>query len=441
MAASPAQSFARWCQLSPEPRTLNPPDQWHVFISYRSVDRPWAMNLFDVLTQHGYTAYIDQCALTPGSNLRTRLQEALGKSQSGVLIWSDATRDSEWVTKEWNTLDDLASTKPGFNFVPVVLDKSELPLFVRQRVYLDFSSYPDGPNGSDLMRLLHGIAGKPLSREAVDFALKVDDAARQAAEDVGAAIFNKDPDQLQELFKAGGLAWQISSALACKAAEGLIKLKRNDEAIAMLQEIENQFPRAIRPLQLHALALARRGQGDDLRQAQRILGRLYQDGQRDPETLGIYARTWMDRYNKSKDPADLQQSRDMYAEAFRRAPDDYYTGINAAAKSVLLGTPEDVDRGGELAEQVQKIVGTEPVQGDYWKTATVGEVFLLKKDYANAARLYKAAVAMARAEKGSHESTWKQACLEMKQLSPSADERAMVRSAFSDLPDCEQMLA
>jgi tetratricopeptide (TPR) repeat protein len=438
--ASTSQALSDWFRLAPSPRPLQGADQWHVFLSYRSVDRAWTMNLYDVLTQHGYKTYIDQCALPPGSELTARLQEALQTSQSGVLIWSRATSDSAWVTKEYSTLDRMATMKAGFYFVPVRLDNSELPPFVANRVYLDFSSYPDGPNGSDLMRLLHGIAGQPLSREAADFALHLDQDAKQAVDDVNAAIFNRDPDALLDLFKTGGLPWQTSSALACKVAEGLIKLKRNDDAITMLAQVEQQFPRAIRPQQLHALALARRGAGDDIKQAQRTLGRLYQDGQRDPETLGIYARTWMDRYSKSKDPSDLQQSRDLYAEAFQRAPDDYYTGINAAAKSVLLGTPDDIALGAKLADQVQKIVGTDAVQGDYWKTATVGEVFLLMKNYSDAARLYKAAVSMARAEIGSHESTWKQTCLEMKQLNPTAEERALVRAAFSHLPDCDQLI-
>jgi len=437
MAASTAQSLDNWFKLAPPPRPLKGDQQWNVFLSYRSVDRAWTLNLYDVLTRHGHKVFIDQTALVAGSQLMTRLQDALQNSQSGVLIWSTATSDSKWVANEYQVLNQMAMDDPNFFFVPVRLDSAKLPPMVATRVFLDFSSYPDGPNGGDLLRLLHGIVGQSLSREAADFALKLDEAARQAADDVNAAIFNRDPDQLIELFGASGLAWQTSAALACKAAEGLIRLKRNDDAIKMLEAIESQFPRAIRPKQLHALALARRGAGDDLRNAQRMLGALYQDGQRDPETLGIYGRTWMDRYNKSKDPSDLQQSRDLYAEAFQRAPDDYYTGINAAAKSVLLGTPDDIALGAKLADQVQAIVGTDPVSGDYWKTATIAEVSLLKKDYANAARLYKAAVAMARAETGSHESSWKQACLEMKQLQPTADERAMVRAAFSHLPDCE----
>lgn len=187
---------------------------------------------------------------------------------------------------------------------------------------------------------------------------------------------------------------------------------------------------------MHALALARRAGDGDLRQAQRLLGRLYQSGERDPETLGIYGRTWMDRYAKSGERSDLEQSRDYYVEAFDRAADDYYTGINAASKSVLIGTAEDLIKAADYAQRVQAVVGTEPKAVDYWMTATVGEVFLLMKNYRDAARLYHAAVGMARSETASHNSTWTQACRLMAKLQPSDDERALIRSAFAHLPDC-----
>src|SRR5262249_47933084 len=116
--------------------------------------------------------------------------------------------------------------------------------------------------------------------------------------------------------------------------------RRDEDAIAVLEGLEKEFQKAVRPRQLHALALARRGQSGDLANAQEILGVLYAAGERDPETLGIYGRTWMDRYQQSGNVSDLKQSRDLYAQAFAAAPDDYYTGINAAAKSVMLGTDE-----------------------------------------------------------------------------------------------------
>ena len=141
----------------------------------------------------------------------------------------------------------------------------------------------------------------------------------------------------------------------------------------------------------------------------------------------------MDRYAASRDPGDLRQSRDYYAEAFERAPDDYYTGTNAAAKSVFLG---DLAKATEYASEVEKVVGSEARAGDYWWSATVGELFLIRKQFADAARIYAAAKAMAPRETASHESTWKQACRLMAHLSPSDEERAMVRAVFPDLPDC-----
>ena len=428
-----------WLKHAPKPRPLRPGENWNVFLSYRSVNRAWVLNLYDILCQQGCSVFIDQCALKAGDPLIRRLQDALSTSQSGVLVWSRATEDSEWVAREYETLERLATEKKDFIFVPVALDGSKLPAFAGSRIYLDFSSYPDGPNGGELLRLLYALAGRPLSPEAADFALEQDEAAQIAAVKIGAALRNGRPERIMELASAGGLPWDTSPGLACKAAEALTRLNRNADAITILDRARQRFPRAVRPKQLYALALARRAGANDLDNAQQILGELYESGERDPETLGIYGRTWMDRYALSHDFGDLRQSRDLYAEAFERAPDDYYTGINAAAKSVFLGSAESIARAGEYAARVQEIVGDGPRAGDYWWTATVAEVFLMRKQYADAGRLYEAAVRMAPKEIASHETTWRQACRLMQKLNPTAGERRAVRDSFAHLPDCDQL--
>ncbi len=430
------RSLDLWVKLAPTPRALSAGERWNVFLSYRSVNRIWVLNLYDVLQEQGFRVFLDQVVLSGGDELVRTLEDGLARSQAGVLVWSADAAESDWVRKEYHTLEREATERATFHFVPILLDRAKLPAFAANRVFLDFSSYPDGPNGGELLRLLYSISGLALSPEAARFAAEQDEIAQQQSLAIGAAIRNKDADLIAELFDRGGAAWETSSALGCKAAEGLIKLGHNDRGIEMLTKLEQQFPRAIRPRQLRALALARRGHQGDVRDAQRILGALYEAGERDPETLGIYGRTWMDRFTQSDDRSDLEESRRLYAEAFERAKDDYYTGINAASKSVLLGTPDDLALGDHYARQVQAIVGGEPTPGDYWKTATVGEVYLLMKRYADAARLYKAAVAMARAETSSHQSTWTQACRLMQHLRPSREERARIRAAFAHLPDC-----
>lgn len=420
-------------QFAPKPRALQANEQWNVFLSYRSINRPWVLCLYDILNELGYKTFLDQYVLKPGDVLVTKLEDALQTSQAGVLIWSNAAKDSEWVKKEYVTFETIATNNKLFQFVPVKIETAPLPLFALNRIFIDFSAYPDGPNGGDLLRLLHAIAGIPLSGECVHFANDLDEQTEAAAAQVNAAIRNNRPQRLVQLVKEGGLPWKTTAALGCKTAEGLIKLKCYNEAVDVLEQLEKTFKKALRPKQLKALALARRGKDEDLEKAQDILGELYERNHLDPETMGIYARTWMDRYAKSGDINDLIQSRDLYAEAFEKAPDDYYTGINAASKSVLIGTDEDLKKAADYAARVEKITGTQEVPGDYWKTATIGEIFLIQKKYSEAGDMYENAVAMARSEKGSHESTYKQAIRLIEKLKPNEAEQAAILKAFEHL--------
>jgi hypothetical protein len=295
-----------WLQFAPEPRPLSGEQKWNVFLSYRSVNRAWVLNLYDVLTELGHKVFLDQYVLKAGDKLIQNLQDALDSSQAGILIWSSTTKDSVWVNDEFETLQQRANDDPNFIFVPIKIDSSKLPAFAANRIYIDFTSYPDGPNGGDLLRLLHALADKPLSDEAVHFANDQDEAAAVAIARINTAIRNSQPGKLKTLFSEGGLIWKTSAALGCKAAEGLTRLGYVDEAIEVLDQVEKQFSKAIRPKQLKGLALARRGKDQDLERAQDILGTLLEQNNLDSETSGIYARTWMDRYNKSGKISDLR---------------------------------------------------------------------------------------------------------------------------------------
>src|SRR5271154_5351929 len=154
-----------WLNFAPKPRALTDGDKWNVFLSYRSVNRTWVLNLYDVLRELGHKVFLDQVVLKGGDPLISSLQDALQASQAGVLIWTSATRDSEWVQREYETLERQATDKPDFRFVPVRLDSSKLPPFARNRIFSDFSAYPDGPNGGELLRLANAIVGQPLSDE------------------------------------------------------------------------------------------------------------------------------------------------------------------------------------------------------------------------------------------------------------------------------------
>ena len=413
-----------WTDLAPTPAPLALSKSYHVFVSYRSVNRPWVLALYDILSGLGYKVFLDQYVLTAAAPLAISLGEALDSSQSAILVWSGRYEDSEWCKQEFAKLEVMQNAKTGFRYVIARVDESQVMGLAATKLWIDFSKQPEGPAGSGLLSLLYGLEGQPLPPAAVKLAAKVDEQMKDGLLSVKACREAGDADGLVGLAETDDMAWTSSPMLACAAAEGLIAMEKIPESLQVLDAAEQAFPKAVRPKQLRGLALARSG---EKMKAQLILCKLYAAGEIGPETLGILARTWMDRYNQTHERTFLLKSRDLYRQAFEAFPSDYYTGINAASKSLLAGEKETA---AQLAQRVQDVVGDKPVAGDYWKTATVAEVQLLQANFDAAASLYEAAVVAAPLDHGSHKSSLVQARLLLAALNATDEQKAKIEGAF-----------
>ena len=202
-------------------------------------------------------------------------------------------------------MEAMAGSKPGFCFVPVRVDDKELPLFARNRVFLDFTAYPDGPNGGELLRLLHAIVGQALSEASMRFAAELDRQTQEAASLIKAARKNGDahapPTPVRKGRPALGdfrdprLPGRRRIAQYRRAAGGA-RDAAADRATVPPRHPPEAAPRA------GARAARRRGQSEDRRRRSSACST--SRNERDPETLGIYARTFMDRYAASGNVSD-----------------------------------------------------------------------------------------------------------------------------------------
>jgi hypothetical protein len=380
--------------------------------------------LYDVLNVLGYKVFLDQYVLTAAAPLAIALGEALDASACAVMIWSGFYDDSEWCKQEFAKLETMQNQKKGFRYVIARVDESEITGLAATKLWIDFSNQREGPSGTGLLQLLYGLSGQPLPPPAVKLAADVDARMRDGLLNVKAARDAGDANTLVALAETDDMAWRGSPMLMCAVAEGLIAMKKIPEATIVLDRVGAAFPMALRPNQLRGLALARSQQTT---KAQLILGKLYAAGEIDPETLGILARTYMDRYNESGNRLFLLKSRDLYRQAFEAFPTDYYTGINAASKSLLAGEKETA---AQLVARVQNVVGEKPVANDYWRTATAADLQLMQAKYPEAAALYRAAVVTAPGDIASHESSCAHAKLLLLALGASDEQRALIDAAF-----------
>jgi hypothetical protein len=449
-ASNRESQVSDWLALAPQVPQLANGQQWHVFLSYRSVNRTWVLHLYDALRTAGFAVFVDQLEIAAGDSLARRLNNALTSSQSGVIVWSTHYGDSEWCQSEYESMEALR-TGGKFRFVVVKLSAAvDLPPLVKKDVYVDFSDYPDGPQGGELLKLMYGLLAKPLPAQVLLAAQAIDEQTKRSLASIRGAKAIGNVKKLMEVAAVGGSAWQASPLLYSATADALIEMDECDRALEVLKFAALSFPNAVRPIQLRALAFARkakraakRANDPALQEAERTVAReeavaLLNDAQqglaelvdmdhRDPETLGIFARTWMDKYALTNVRAYLAKSRDLYALAFKLNDDDYYTGINAAAKSLFLGERKEA---AEYASRVEALVGVGPISGDYWKTATVAEAQLLQSHFDQAAKLYRAAVVDAATVSGSHASTRGQAELILAELDAPAEVRSKVLQSF-----------
>src|SRR5256885_9611810 len=82
--------------------------------------------------------------------------------------------------KEFNYLEGRENQGRGFRYVIAKLDGTTLPGFAQGKIFVDFSERREGPVGSDILRLLHGLAGEPLPEKAVRLAAEVDEEVKKA---------------------------------------------------------------------------------------------------------------------------------------------------------------------------------------------------------------------------------------------------------------------
>lgn len=433
-----------WLEHCEPPRQRSPGTDWDVFVSYRSLDRAWAIALYDMLLQCGYRVFLDQFVLVAGQGLATQLGQNLQRSNSGVLLWSERSSDSRWVENELNEMigrrTRTANGPNPFYFVVAALDHTEPPGLTGGTLRIDFSDYPDGPMGIDIVRLTCGLQGKPLNPPAVERLVRFEAAVKAEPAKLRAMAKAELFSQILERVKSDDPAYTTSATISGVAVDQLIRGKRYDEAFAALDVALARFPSSLRLRQFQGLALRRAGK---VAEAAYRLNLLVEEGHDDPETIGmlgaVYADLWEAKLGEgdTKGARDaLEQSRNLYRGAFLKVPSDTYVGINAASKSALLG-PEELDTARAIAAEVTKrleearAARSGATSADYWERATEAEALLLQGKADEALELYHNARVAFQNERGSIESTAKQLARLLAVLPVPDDVRQKLKSEFS----------
>ncbi|MGD1890815.1 MAG: COR domain-containing protein [Cyclobacteriaceae bacterium] len=104
-----------------------------VFLSYNHKDKVTANRIIDVLKKEGYPVFMDDVAMEAGENIESFINKGVRKSRITVLLVSEHSLQSGWVTSEIiKSLYDEKIRGEGERFIPVTITN-----IYRQEGYVD----------------------------------------------------------------------------------------------------------------------------------------------------------------------------------------------------------------------------------------------------------------------------------------------------------------
>ena len=185
-----------------------------VFVSYASQDRERVAPIVEAIEQRGWSVWWDR-AISGGAAFDRAIEQAIDDAGCIVVVWSDASVESEWVRTEANE-----GLERGV-LLPITLDDVRPPLAFRRTQTLEFT---DGRGDIEaLISALQGIV--PVGEEGV--------AAGETACIGRAAELAQIAETLKGVLESRGALLLVSG----EAGVGKTRLMREAMAHARAQDV------------------------------------------------------------------------------------------------------------------------------------------------------------------------------------------------------------
>lgn len=114
-----------------------------VFLSHSSSDKPFARRLASDLHERGIRVWLDEAEIRPGDSIIAKIEHGICSSKYLFLVASSSSLRSTWVLEELRMAVHDGIMFNRVRVVPVRLDKTQLPGFLRDKKYVDMSQNYD----------------------------------------------------------------------------------------------------------------------------------------------------------------------------------------------------------------------------------------------------------------------------------------------------------
>lgn len=154
---------------------------YDVFLSYNRVDKPLATRIVQPLQGRGLRVWIDTSEIEPAERWIEELENGLSASRMYAVVVTRHAFKSRWVRREYYAALALNDSDPTVELVALIAEPVELPLFLRQRQYIDFRDPQTFDQSVEALARLAKSRAAPPPGEARPVAVDDEDATEEIA--------------------------------------------------------------------------------------------------------------------------------------------------------------------------------------------------------------------------------------------------------------------
>ena len=111
-----------------------------IFLSHSSKDKFFVRELAKRLESYGIKVWLDEAELKIGDSLTQKIGQAIDETDFLGVILSSNSVSSEWVQRELQTAMQKEFSHKKVVVLPILLEPVEIPPFLRDKVYADFTT-------------------------------------------------------------------------------------------------------------------------------------------------------------------------------------------------------------------------------------------------------------------------------------------------------------
>ena len=137
--------------------------KYDFFVSYTSVDEPWAKWLAVQLEKAGYTTVLQAFDFRPGQDFVRAMQDAAASAERTIAVLTPAYTDSKFGQSEWGVAFAKDPTGELRLLIPIRVKPGPVPELLRTRIFIDVVGVDEETARS---RVLAGVSGDTRRRSS-----------------------------------------------------------------------------------------------------------------------------------------------------------------------------------------------------------------------------------------------------------------------------------